>query len=193
MIPLLLALFHHITFDGRKPTVYENRGAVLAAHVDASASFLFEPFAAIRKVSTLRFSWRIKNGAVKTPNAAAEAEKSGDDLPVRIGLLISGKAPLMPFFAPSWIKAVSNVAKLPASKLVFVVAGAKHAPGASWPSPFDDDLLLIAADDRAERDGWHVATHAFLDPLAVVGLWIMSDGDATASRFDVEIKDLELE
>lgn len=192
MLPLLLPLFHHITFDGHKPTAYENHAQVLAAHVDASSSFLFEPFAALRVVKSITFSWRLTGGALPVKDAATEAEKAGDDAVVRVGLLIAGKAPLLPFLAPGWIKAVRDATTLPADALVFVVAGARHPPGATWASPYDGDLRLIAAKETPGKDGWQTATHAFDPPLSVVGLWIMSDGDDTGARFDAEIRDLEL-
>lgn len=192
MLPLLLPFFHHVVFDDHKPTVYENHGSILSAHVEASASFLFQPFDAPRRVQTLSFSWRVKSGSLPPKTVASESEKSGDDAPVRIGLLISGKAPLIPFFAPSWIKAVRDHAKLPADDLIFVVAGSKHPAGSVWPSPYDQALRLIAPVEQPDRDGWTKASHTFDPPLSVVGLWIMADGDDTGSRFDAEVRDLEL-
>jgi hypothetical protein len=192
MIHLLLPLFTHITFKGIPPTVYENHGEVIAAHVESSSSFLFQPFSAPRAVKRVSFRWRYRKGEVGVKDAATEATKPGDDAAIRVGLLLSGAAPTIPAFAPAWVKAVRDKSKLPADDMIFVVGGSKHKAGTVWPSPYDDDLHLVAADE-SEQGGWRFDSHEFSPAADVVGIWIMADGDDTKSSFDIEFKELRLE
>lgn len=185
MIPLLLTLFHHVTISGIPATVYENHGDALSMHVASSASFLFIPYDAPKSVHSVTFDWRLVKGSFpKKPK--------DDDAVVRIGLMIEGPAPLVPFLAPSWIKAVRDHSRIPADRMTFVLAGRNDPPGKTWPSPMSDDLTLVAATDQRNRDGWHHATHDFAKPLSVVGVWIMADGDDSGSSYDAELRNLDL-
>ena len=95
--------------------------------------------------------------------------------------------------APGWIKKVRETMHLPSEMMIYLVAGSQHKPGEYWKSPFSNDVGIIAADDITTDDGWLLSQHEFKSPLDIVGLWIMADGDNTASSFSTSIKSLILE
>ncbi len=194
VLPLALAAFKAITFEGVPPTAYTNDGAALVAKVEHSASFLLMPFDVARPARTLRFSYRLDSGRPPAHrDAAFEASKAGEDFLFRVGLLVSGPAPVLPFFAPAWAKSVREHAKLPADRIVFAVVSAAHPAGTSWHSPYGDDIELHAAAETTLPDGWQAASLALPSPLSIVGIWLMADGDDTAATFSVRVKDLAVE
>jgi hypothetical protein len=182
----------HVTFDGIPPTAYRNDGDVLVAEVDKSASFLLVPFDAPRAVKRVSFGWQA-NGRPTIADAAAEKTKAGDDYPLRIGLIISGKAPTVPFFAPAWIKAIADGLKHPSDRMLYLVVGAKHPVGARWESPYSDSMELLAVASVPGKDGYETATATLPSPLSVVGLWIMADADQSGAKFTTKLRDLVLE
>ena len=118
--------------------------------------------------------------------------KAGDDAVIRIGLIKSGEAPMIPFFAPVWIKAIKEHMKLPGAEMQYLIAGGPAAPGATWVSPYTSSMSMLQVQSTSEADGWHLAQHTFAEPLKIVGLWLMSDGDGAKSSFVVSLKDLEV-
>lgn len=183
--------FRTVTFGDIPATRYERSGDALKASVSKSASFLLKPFDGARLVSSVSFDWQ-SQGELKLPDAAAERTKAGDDGRLKICLLVSGEAPLVPFFASAWVKAVRDAMKLPADRLKCLVAGTRGKTGEKWASPYDDSIEMIAVDQAGESSSWR-RVEAKLEPqLAVVGLWIMADGDDTGSEFTTRLRDLTL-
>lgn len=183
--------FKPVTFDGIPSTVYERADDALKMTVAKSASFLLRPFDAERLVSSVSFAWQ-SQGDLKQKDAATEKTKAGDDARLKICLLISGKAPLVPFFAAAWIKAVRDAMKLPADRLRCLVAGSKAKVGERWSSPYDDSIELVAVDQADGSRHWRKVDSKLDQPLKVVGLWIMADGDDTGSEFTTRLRDLTL-
>lgn len=185
--------FEHITFDGIAPTTYKADGEALAMDVEASSSFLLRPFDKDLSVRRVSFEWRSEgNFAVASPDE--EKSKAGDDARLRIGLILSGKAPLIPFFAPSWIKAIREIMRRPSDRMLYLAVGTKSQPGSEWPSPYSDSMRIRAlASTPVEGGTWNAAEVSFSPPLAVVGLWIMADGDNSKSRFRTLLRKLALE
>lgn len=189
---LLLATFKHITFSDIPSTSYkEADGNQLKITVKNSASFLLKPFKAALNVKQVSLLWRA-NGQPQIPSAAIEAAKKGDDALLRIGLIVEGSAPLVPFFAPQWIKSVRDYLHLPSDRMMYLVVGAKHAAGSTWESPYSGSIKNLAMESEPVGDGWNRASATF-DALNVVGFLLMSDGDDTASTFVVDVKDVKLE
>ena len=184
--------FVHVTFKGLKPTIYSNDGPDLIAKAHASASFLLLPFTQIRIVKMVSFVWQGEAlSAVKNPTH--EATKDGDDAALRIGLILAGDPPLIPYFAPSWLKAVRGVLKLPSNKMIFLVAGARHNPGEIWRNPMSDSIEYVAVGDHSKADGWRTAEVPLQGSKELVGLWIMADGDNTESKFTTRLRNLRLD
>ena len=53
-------------------------------------------------------------------------------------------------------------------------------------------MSMLQFQSTFEADGWNLAQHTFAEPLKLVGLWLMTDGDGAKSTFVVSIKDLEV-
>lgn len=181
--------FELINFEKLKPTVYTNDGNAIRMQVDGSSSILFKPLTMAVPISEVSFEWKAE-GSIAVQDAAMQKSKEGDDARLRVGLIIAGKAPLLPFFAPSWVKVIRERLKFPADKVEFVVAGTTLPPGTTWKSPFNSDIMLFAAEDRLLPDGWHSAHTRFAKARSVVGFWIMADGDNTSSKFTTWLRSL---
>ncbi len=192
VIPLAVDGLKPVTFSGIPPTRYTNEGPVLVASVEASSSFLLLPFAKAESVRAVQFAWK-PDGGPQVNDAAHEASKAGDDAALRVGLILAGSAPLVPFFAPSWIKAVRDSLLLPSDELVYLVVGAKHAPGETWPSPYSSSITYRAVGDTPLAEGWRQARVVLPQAVDVVGVWLMADGDGTKARFTTRLKDLVFE
>lgn len=202
LIPVLLAAsalavdldpgaFQSVTFDKIPQTTYVKSGDALKIVVEKSSSFLILPFSTPREVSTVVFEWQ-GEGELAMPDAATEKTKAGDDGRLKIGLMVSGEAPMIPFFAPGWVKAVRDHMKLPADRLEVLIVGAKTKAGESWESPYDDSITLHSVGEGQEKGGWRRVEAKLPKPLPVVGLWIMADGDNTGSSFTTRLRDLTL-
>jgi hypothetical protein len=194
-IPLSVSGWTHIEFEGIPPTVYRNdaeQPAALVAVVKRSSSFLLRPLAEATTVHRVSFEWR-SDGELHVKDASEERSKAGDDGFLRLGLLLSGPPPLMPFFAPAWVKAIRGRLQLPSDHLLYLMAGAKSAAGEHWTSPYSDSLELLAVASEPLKDGWKKSAVAWPSPLKVVGLWLMADGDDTKSDFTTMVRDLRLD
>lgn len=186
------ASFHHVTFDALPPSVYGRDDDTIRIDVDKSSSFLLQAFERPLLVKDLSFEWK-SIGDLHVNDAAMQKRKDGDDARLRIGLIVAGDAPMVPFFAPSWVKMVRDHLKHPAGEIMFVLAGTPVARGSSWPSPYNDDMQLIAANQKDLADGWHEGRWHLDKPRQVVGLWIMADGDNTKSKFTTWLRKLTLD
>ena len=191
-IPVDLDLAHlqHVTFPGLAPTAYANMGAALVADVRSSSSFLLAAFEKPVVAHGLRFDWKTV-GTINVKDAAAESSKDGDDAVLRLGILVAGEPPMIPFLAPVWVKSVRDVLKAPANRMFFVEVGTKHPEGSRWPDPYNDDIMIFSAKNTVGSAGCRQAEITFDASLAVVGLWIMADGDNTKSSFQTTLKAVE--
>ncbi len=184
------ASYQPLVFADIPATKYELRDGVLRAIVDKSSSALLLSFKTPRKIVGLQATWRM-DGKLAT-STASEQTKKGDDFPLRIGLLLSGKAPLVPFFAPAWIKAVKAHMQHPAAELMYFLFGAKASAGAQWKSPYTDSINNVAMPSQPQMEGW---THSRLTfpEKDVVGIWLMADGDNSGSTFVTSIRQLSFD
>ena len=180
--------YRAVTFKDIAPTVYELSGDSLLMNVKSSASALVHAYKDPRKIWRMHFAWKLE-GIVKTNDQKHEQSKKGDDLPLRLGLIVSGAAPTVPFFAPAWIKAVADTLHHPSNRMVYFAAGAKTPPGQKWDSPYASSLENRSVSGTKDSDGWEVIDASF-ETFDVVGLWIMADGDNTDSVFVTKLKGL---
>jgi len=195
--PLVIDLnageFHHVKFSQLKPTAYVDDGTgVLKASVARSSSFLMRGFDQVIAVHAVSYSWR-SVGELHLADQATERSKAGDDGRLKVGLLLAGKAPLIPFFAPAWVKKVAGMLKQPSDHALLLASGTVAPSGTRWRDPYTDSIEYLAVASRSGTDGWQEAHVTFSRPLAVVGLWIMADGDDTGSSFTTWLRHLVLE
>lgn len=190
-IDLSLQRFQHVTFKNIPPTHFENEGSTLVLSVNKSSSFLLLPFQDPQTVRTVAFSWR-GSGIVQVADANIEQTKQGDDGRLRIGLLLVGKPPMIPFLAPSWIKTVRDIMKVPSDRIIYLAVETKNPPPTQWRSPHSSDIEIRAIPSTPTADGWWQSQITFEKSLSVAGLWITADGDNTGSTFKTWLKDLVL-
>jgi len=50
----------------------------------------------------------------------------------------------------------------------------KHPPGEQWPNPYNRRVIMISIPSRPVADGWQQASYRFLEPEAVVAIWLMA-------------------
>jgi hypothetical protein len=192
-VPLAISLrdARHLTFTDIPPTQYRIGTNEVTATVSRSASYLLIPFATPLSVQSVQFDWQIE-GRVAIRDAEHEGSKGGDDAAIRVGLLVSGPSPMIPFLAPVWLKALSGQLTHSAERLIFLVPDARHGPGSQWQSPYSSDIQSAGLASVLRTDGWRTASISFSEPLALVGVWIMADGDDTQSTFMSRLRNLVL-
>jgi hypothetical protein len=181
-----------ISFEKIPPTQFAYEKGVLSMKVEKSSAALIKRFADVQSVQTVSFKWK-SSGKRNVADAAIEKEKSGDDFYLRIGLIMSGPAPWVPFFAPAWIKALRDYMTLPTNHMKYLLVGTHHSPGSEWESPYSSSISNLALASTAAPGGYQKAEAKFDLPLEIVGLWIMADGDNSASVFTTELKYLQLQ
>lgn len=182
----------HIVFSDDIPaTRYSLKKHYMTAEVKKSASALVYAFAQIAPVKEVSFSWKTE-GDTKVTSASQEKTKAGDDFKLRIGLILSGEAPFVPFFAPAWVKAIRDALILPTDKMIYLAVGTRNPVGSVWESPYSDSMTNIVLPSKPLKKGWQRATYKADKPLKVVGLWIMADGDNTQASFKTYIRYLKI-
>lgn len=183
--------YKHLPFADIKPTRYRLIQGILHAEVKQSASALILPFREAQSVKGFKIEW-IGEGNLAIKNAAAEEQKAGDDAWFRLGFVLSGPAPAVPFLAPAWIKVMDEMLQLPGNRLIYYHLGAKHPAWKSWPNPYHDEITCVSVPSKLTRDGWKSAEVTFGSPLKTVALWLMADGDNTSSEFTTQIRQMTL-
>ena len=183
--------FKYVNFSDIPETTYTFENGVLEAKVKKSSSFLLLPFAQIKQVKSVQFEWQ-RSGEIKKRSAEDEKSKKADDFYFRLGLIISGEAPFIPFFAPAWVKSIREYAKLPSDHIKYLVVGTSSKPNSSWVSPYSDSMDYISLESTKAGD-WESVKYDFDTTQKVVGLWLMSDGDNSDSTFEVKVRNLNLD
>ncbi len=184
--------FKSITYKGIAPTQYQLREKLLIATVNSSASTLLLPFSKPQLVKRISFKWKI-SGKLKLKTAAIEASKQGDDSYFRVGLMVSGKASSIPFFAPSWIKLTRQYLKHPSDGMQVYFVNAQHVPGTTWFSPYSSSIKNFSVASVGTGSDYQKVTINLKQAVSTVGLWLVSDGDDTKSSFKVWVKDMVIE
>ncbi|VAW78279.1 hypothetical protein MNBD_GAMMA12-1193 [hydrothermal vent metagenome] len=184
--------FKPIKFGSVTPTEYQFSKNQLKAVVNGSASALILPFAKPLLIKKISFKWKAK-GKLKLGTAQLEASKQGDDNYYRLGLMVSGKAPFVPFFAPAWVKLTRQHLKQPSNGMQVYFVNAQHAPGKTWLSPYSSSIKNFSVAGVKVDDGYQEVTINLKQAVSTAGLWLASDGDDTQSNFVVWVKDLKIE
>ncbi|NNL06613.1 MAG: DUF3047 domain-containing protein [Gammaproteobacteria bacterium] len=183
----------HIHFKRIKPNIVSFDNRVIRFSVNNSASFLLLAFDDIKNVNSVSFQWKAA-GNLKKNGEQHERSRKGDDAWLRIGLILEGEPAHVPEpLLPRWMQQVRKTLKYPSNRMVYLVPGALHAPGTSWPSPFSDDVDMVSVSSSAASNGWKQVAHQFAESQRTVGLWIMADGDNTNSVFSSELRHLVID
>lgn len=184
--------FEHIQFGKIKANnfVFDEQG--LRIKVNDSASFLMQSFETVRKIKRVRFQWKL-SGKVLTKDAEHESQREGDDAILKLGLLIKSDDILFNPFVPSWLKTVRQNLKFSSKDMIYLVANAKHAAGDLWVSAYNERVTMISVSSVVDKQGWNQASHVFVQPVEVVALWLMADGDDTHSSFSTQVKEIQID
>jgi len=185
--------FETIRFNGIPPSRYRFEQGQLIAEVDNSASFLMQAFDTVKRVTAVSFRWQ-KQGTLRVRDAVHESRRDGDDALFRLGLLLKGEAEDLPGpFVPKWLQRVRSLLHFPSESMLYLLPGARHAAGERWPSPYNARVTMVAMASQADAAGWQLARYRLPQAAEVVAIWLMADGDSTASRFTTRVKDIVLE
>lgn len=186
-------LFTPISFKRIPPNRFTFRDNRIIVKVDRSASFLLFPFESITNIERVRFDWK-SEGVLNVEDADHEASKKGDDAFIRVGLVLKSKSDFIDLFgSPQWIRRAAGVLNHSADQMVFLLPGARNAPGKTWKNPFSQKVDMISIPSRDLDTGWKQSEYQFESSLQTVGLMIMADGDNTESTFISEIQNLIIE
>lgn len=194
IISLTAGDFEHIQFRTKTPTDYSyhaNDNGLLIK-VDNSASFLMQAFTEVKQVTRVSFEWK-SNGSPAIKNAVHELQRQGDDAVFKLGLLIETPDSISELFLPSWMRRVDALLKFPSDEMFFLVAGAKHAGGQRWTGPYNRRVTMISMDNVVDSQDWNQASYLFSEPVKVVAIWLMADGDDTVSSFTAHIRNIKIE
>jgi len=129
----------HIQFKKIKANRITYQDQQLRIDVDDSASILMLPFETIKPLNKVSFEWRSESGPL-TKDSQHELKRSGDDAVFKLGLLLASDDDSINPFVPPWLKRVRELLKFPSEEMIYLVAGARHAPGERWTSPYTDGL-----------------------------------------------------
>ncbi len=184
--------FEHIQFKKITANRVTFQKQQLHIDVDNSASILMLPFETVKLINKVSFEWRSDGGPL-IKNARHELERNGDDAVFKLGLLLQSDDESINPFVPPWLKQVRELLTFPSEEMIYLVAGAKHAAGERWISPYNKRVTMISVVSRDDGSGWQRASYQFEQAPNVVALWLMADGDNTHAAFTVIIKNIVLE
>jgi len=189
-ISLAKATLKPIHFSNTPKTKYQIAAAGLKITVEKSASALIIPFQKIHRLTGVSFQWYAL-GKISGASEETERSKKGDDALIRIGLIISGPKPIVPIFAPDWIKKVQTTLHLPSNRMIYLTPGMKNSAGTKFEHPYSSSIEVWSVASTPVGVPWNKVAVEF-PQLNVVGLWIMADGDNSGSDFVTHLKKLQL-
>ena len=137
-------------------------------------------------------------GLPKIPEGQIQGDKKTDDFAIRLGLVVAGKRRLTRrerFFASELVKRLSEL--VPKSK------GIDHAlflnlandPGPNWRKRvhrLGRGMIREQIACASSGSGQFTIDVKFDEPLKVLALCIVSDGDHTKSSFELTVKNIQL-
>jgi len=184
--------FTHIQFKRIKANRITYQKQQLQIDVDNSASILMRPFETVQAINKVSFEWRSEGGPlIRDPQH--ELLRNGDDAVFKLGLLLKSDDDSINPFVPSWLKQVRALLTFPSEEMIYLVVGARHAPGERWVGPYNKRITMISLASTDAGSGWQKSTFQFEQAQDVVALWLMADGDNTHAKFNVAIKNIVLE
>lgn len=190
-ISLTAGDFEHIQFSTKSPNIYQYSDNELRIEVDNSASFLMRAFDKVKVIEKIDFEWK-SDGSPQIRDAAHESQRDGDDAVFKLGLLIESDDELDTVFLPAWMRRVNALLHFPSAEMIFLVAGAKHQQRQRWSGPYNHRMTMISMSSFPDEaaSGWNKVSYHFEQPVKVVALWLMADGDDTHSKFTSKIKNI---
>lgn len=163
--------------------------------VEKSSSPLFYPLNRVFKTREVKFEFDLL-GLPTIPEGSTEGVGQADDFPLRVGLVLSGDNQLNWFqklFAPQWLKQISGKSEpFHLEKVLFLTVSQTLPVGTQRQHP-KSELLEEVVVLQVKSLGTYSVAWKSPKELDTYALWIQSDGDDTASSFDVLVKNITLE
>ena len=186
-----------LNFDKIPANKIEHTTEGLLVTVNKSAGPLIYSLKKTSNILKVEVSGQVQEGGVKLNLPKKQGLKKYDDFPFRLGLVLEGKQTLNWFqrkMAPQWVLKMHSLA--PKGKGVdrihfLEVSNSKELIGTKrdhYLSKYLTEQIVASL----KPDGSFVFSTGFNTPLKVIGLWISIDGDDTASKYKVLIKNLTL-
>jgi len=161
--------------------VAEGTGKVLHARSQGTASgLIFKKEYRLQDYPLLSWRWKVQGIIPK----ADETKKSGDDYAARVYVVF-----------PHWF--------LPKTKTISYVWANKLAQGATLPSPYTGNAMIVAVESGAAKSGeWQTARRNVLEdyrklfgeePPSVGAIALMTDTDNTGTSAEAWYDDLQIE
>lgn len=187
-----LRSLHHIKFDKIDANEVMLSGDELRISVDSSASFMMLGFEEVQTVTGVNLLWR-SEGQPALRDAEHERSKDGDDAVLKMALLLEGEYRGIDWFLPDWIEEARSRMHHESDELFYVVAASSNAPGENWGNPYNDNILMMPMQQSSAAEGRTLSSLRFDEPLRVVGIWLMADGDNTGSSFETFVYDISFD
>ncbi|MHC4565375.1 MAG: hypothetical protein ACYTE3_06405 [Planctomycetota bacterium] len=204
-IPLELARQSEKRGDGWKVVRFKNIPANkwqsdedgLHARVQHSADLLAYCFEEQKQVRRILLRGSV-TGLPIIPKGQMQGDEKADDFAIRFGLVVTGKRRLgrrERFFAPELVKRLSEL--VPKSQGIdhVLFLNLANDPGPKWRKRIHRLGKGMIREQIAcirSRPGQFTIDVQFDKPLKVLALCIVSDGDHTKSKFQVTVKDIQL-
>ena len=167
-------------------------GRELKIMVDRSSSLYVIPFAQPRTIKQLQFEFKISPTFQYTSKSKLD-EKAFDDWPLRVNLLIHGEAPIIPFFAPAWIKAIAEYMMHPSDAMRSIVPVTKPELRTTWESPYASSILHTGVLVDSDLSKFQKVVQKYPKPQKISGVLILADGDDTKQKFTAFLKNLRMD
>ena len=181
----------HIEFSRIPANLVKIEDGAVTFSVMKSASFLMQGFDRVMPVKQVDMSWR-SEGVPAVQDAGKEKQKAGDDAVVKLGLLLKADQERFNPFLPAWMKQVRDKLSYPSEMMIYLVADSRHDAGLRWSNPYNERATMVSMTDEPSGDGWYRSKVAFDEPVEVVAVWLMSDGDNTGSSFVTTVREIVL-
>lgn len=166
-------------------------------NVDNSASPIIFPLPSPTAVKKVKVTG-VLDGRIKLSKKDRQGAKNRDDFALRIGLVVAGKESLswvQKRLAPKWVKTLYGLAPEGGGidHILFLTATQqRHLLGTRRVHP-QSNLLVEKYDWHLQYPGEFQFVSVLPEALDVLGVWISSDGDDTASSYSITLTEVILE
>lgn len=161
----------------------------LTVTVNDSASPIIYPFSGTKTVNEIFVSGTV------TGKLESNGSSSWDDALLRVGIIETGSRKLSPverMSAPKWVKTLSNRMSGGIRKIhCFLLMPEKERIGEARINP-DMELFQETIAAVPSADGSFTMRITLPHAIESPGLWILSDGDDTGSKFSISIEQIEM-
>lgn len=180
-----------VHFEGIPRNKFTSEGSGLSIQVQESSSLWLIPFAKTKQAEKVMFEFMLLSEQLEQNSKGSKNQKSQDDWPLRVGLLVFGQEPFVPFFAPAWVKAIRAFMKHPSDRILNITPSIRFS-GQKWESPYADSIMHVAVPYQSKGNKHQVTYFVPKESQTLVGVWIQSDGDDLKRSFSIKLHHLKL-